>query len=242
MCSIFGYVARQNKSIDLGIVREIVSANISRGPHAFGFSWIDSVGTLRAYRQAGRLTDQMGALSMARDARMLIGHLRYATHGSPADNINNHPHPCDGGWVVHNGVIRNDDELVKEYRLPMVSVCDSEVLALLIERSQGARIERVVEGIDKTEGQLAMMGLWSRPGLLVAGRRGNPLHFGHHGTGTYLATLRDGMPGKATPMAEGKVVQFARSNGKIVMRSKSVHKARATQSVLFDDDGEYAGG
>jgi hypothetical protein len=48
-----------------------------------------------------RVSDHLGLLQMAADARMLIGHCRWATQGDPADNINNHPHAADGGWIVH---------------------------------------------------------------------------------------------------------------------------------------------
>lgn len=49
----------------------------------------------------------------ARGALALIGHCRWATHGSPADNRNNHPHPAGRGWIVHNGVVFNHGELAE---------------------------------------------------------------------------------------------------------------------------------
>ena len=69
MCSIFGFIVRGSSSPDLKTLGNIVRANIVRGPHSFGFSWIDGDagwkgGRLHCYRQNGRLTDQMGALSM----------------------------------------------------------------------------------------------------------------------------------------------------------------------------------
>ena len=36
-------------------------------------------------------------------AVVLIGHCRYATHGTPLDNRNNHPHVAGGGYYVIRG-------------------------------------------------------------------------------------------------------------------------------------------
>jgi hypothetical protein len=93
-------------------------------------------GRLRAYKQCRPAHRSPGVLAMARG--------RADAHRAPAlrdarrrgeHNINNHPHPADGGWIVHNGVVRNYERLVRDRRLCPVSECDSEVLGLLIERS-----------------------------------------------------------------------------------------------------------
>src|SRR5689334_17088742 len=131
MCAIFGFISRGKSTVSLESLARIVRGNVNRGPHAFGFAWITGDGRLHSFKQSGRLTDHLGVLNMTRGARMLIGHLRYATHGDPAANINNQPHPADGGWLVHNGVIRNYESLVTRHHLWTNSECDSEVLGLL---------------------------------------------------------------------------------------------------------------
>ena len=78
---------------DLKLLRRLATVTEQRGPHAFGFAWVDGRGRLRSYRQTGRITDHLGLLAAARDARLLIGHTRWATQGDPADNLNNHPTP-----------------------------------------------------------------------------------------------------------------------------------------------------
>src|SRR6185369_7923430 len=120
---------------------------------AFGFAWIDSQGRLKSFRQTGRISESLGLLAMARDARMLIGHCRFATQGLPANAINNHPHPVDGGWLVHNGTIQGYDDLVERHDLYPVSRCDSEVLGLLIERSKGTLIERCRIAVQEVASQ-----------------------------------------------------------------------------------------
>lgn len=209
MCSIFGFVARRSSPVDLATLRRIIGANIARGPHAFGFAWIDSRDRLHCFKSPGRLTDHLKMLPVLRDARMLVGHLRYATHGDPQDNTNNHPHPCDGGWLVHNGVVGNYRELVQAGGLLPTGRCDSELIARLIERSDEDRpVQRAVDAVERTDGSLAILSLWARPGTLVAARRGNPLHFGMTASGLYLATLRDGLPGIVRAIPDHTAVEL----------------------------------
>nr|MBA3776947.1 class II glutamine amidotransferase [Betaproteobacteria bacterium] len=162
MCAIFGFIARRpDARVNLRTLAAIARGNVARGPHAFGFAWVDVLGRLRMYKQTGRLVDHLGVLSMARDARMLIGHLRYATHGDAGNNLNNHPHPADGGWIVHNGVLRNYEPLIARHRLRPVSECDSEALGLLIEQSEDPSLSgRVADAVNAADGPLAMLGIW----------------------------------------------------------------------------------
>jgi glucosamine 6-phosphate synthetase-like amidotransferase/phosphosugar isomerase protein len=220
MCGVFGFVSRDGGKLNLGVLARVARVTERRGPHAFGFAWIDGRGRLKCYKQTGRITDQLGLLAMAADARMLVGHCRFATQGDPADNINNHPHPADGGWIVHNGQVRNYTELVQAFNLFPVSACDSEVLGLLVEQGEGGVLERcraAVQAVcpDEEPGSLfaarsplVLLGLWPRPDRLVAVRRGNPLHLGRTEQGYYLASLADGLPGDVRALGEGTAHLF----------------------------------
>src|SRR5262249_34479556 len=137
-----GFVSRDGGQMDVELLGRIAEVTERRGPHAFGFAWIDRRGRLKCYKQTGRITDHLGLLMMAADARMLIGHCRFATQGDPADNINNRPHPADGGWIVHNGMVREYRRLLDAFDLYPVSACDSEVLGLLIEQGKGSVLDR----------------------------------------------------------------------------------------------------
>ena len=169
-----------------------------RRRHAFGFAWIDRAGRLRCYKQQGRISSSIDLLRMAAGVRFVIGHCRWVTQGSPADNINNHPHPCDGGWIVHNGQIHNYASVLERFNLWPNSDCDSEVLALRIEQESGRLLDAVLS-VEKSP--LVVLGLW-KPGRLVAVRQGNPLSIGVAADGFYLGSLPFGLPGKVSPMPD----------------------------------------
>lgn len=156
---------------------------------------------MKTYKAAGRLTDQGDVLDrVADEAVFLIGHLRWATHGSTGDNINNHPHPCDGGWIAHNGVVGNYTQLIHDYDLLPNSKCDSEVIGLAIEEAVDSsllmRVAQTINAVDDGSA-LAMTGLWNNPDptLLIA-RRGNPLSVSRTRHGMYFASLPTGLPGQ----------------------------------------------
>lgn len=215
MCGLFGFVANNNQRLDMKRLQRIAQVTESRGPHAFGFAWIDAVGRLKMFKQSGRISDHLAVLAMARDARMLVGHCRFATHGDPRNNLNNHPHPCDGGWLVHNGVIGDYRELIDEYDLAPVTQCDSEVLAQLIERLDGSLVDRAIGAVQIAGGSpLAMLALWRNPQRLIAVRSGSqPLHVGESREGSYLASLSDGLPGKPWMIHNHRALAFSFRGG-----------------------------
>jgi glucosamine 6-phosphate synthetase-like amidotransferase/phosphosugar isomerase protein len=209
MCAIFGYLAKKGKRVGVADLARIAAANVGRGPHAFGFAWVTADGRLRCYKQAGRVTDYIGLLAMARDAVALVGHLRYATHGSPGNNLNNHPHPCDGGWLVHNGVVGNYESLLTRRKLNPVSECDSEAIAQLVEVEEGKLAPRVGAALEECDGAHAVLGLWARPVKLIAGRAGNPLHQSFGEEGHYFATMANGLPGNVQVVPSDAVVEYS---------------------------------
>src|SRR5262245_55095300 len=181
---------------------------MSRGPHAWGMAWLDSKGRLKRFKQTGRVVDHLGLLAMAADAKFLIGHCRWATMGDPGNNLNNHPHPADGGWIVHNGQIRDYEGVVRTFDLHPNTCCDSEVLGLLIEQVSGRLIDRCVETVlSVAKSPLVLLGLW-KPGRLVAVRQGNPLHVGATAGGYYLASLAEGLPGEVMSVKDDTALEF----------------------------------
>jgi glutamine---fructose-6-phosphate transaminase (isomerizing) len=213
MCGVFGFVSYDGTGPDLRRLARVARATMARGPHAFGFAWLDWSGRLKMFKRTGRIADHLGLLAMAAGARALVGHCRWATHGDPANNLNNHPHPADGGWIVHNGVVANHEELAAEYGLHPVTDCDSEVLGLLVGLGRGPLRERCAAAAAVARGRLVTLGVWGRPARLVAVRAGNPLSVGmvRGGERYYLGSLPDELPGVVSEIPDGTGVEFGAS-------------------------------
>ena len=210
MCGIFGFVAKKNTRVNLSVLRAIATITESRGPHAWGIAWVDGAGKTRTYKQPGAITDSLALLAMAKDARLLIGHCRWATHGDPENNTNNHPHDGGDSWIVHNGVIGHYEAIAERHRLDLFTDCDSEVLGAMIRDFTGKPMARAKRACTEAMGDnpFAMMALW--PDRLIAARANNqPLHVGETKDSFYLASLAYGLPGFVRPIANGEIVEYA---------------------------------
>lgn len=224
MCGVFGFAAYNGVGPNMKRLRSIAVNTMSRGPHAFGFSWIDGNGRLRMYKRVGRIVDHLDTLELAADAKFLIGHCRYATHGNPSSNINNHPHPADGGWIVHNGQIGHYRTIAERNGFEPVTDCDSEVLGMLIEGGQGGLLERCTAAVlESHRTPLVMMGLWSRPARMIVARLGNPLAIGRckHDR-FYFASYADKLPGAVSEIEDGTIMEFTASRLKRSLQLEGV--------------------
>lgn len=214
MCGVFGFCGNEGQKFKMETMQKIARVTERRGPHAFGFAWIDARDRLHAFKRTGRISDHISLLEMASDAKMLIGHTRYATAGDPAVNINNHPHPCDGGWMVHNGQVFNYEDLLIEKDLHPSSDCDSEAIALMIEQADGSKTERCISAVNSVASSaLVILAMWARPNKIVAVRRGNPLHVAESPRGLYLASLSEGLPGVVRSLADNHALTLSNEKG-----------------------------
>jgi hypothetical protein len=178
MCGIFGFITKDGRGPNLERLRRIAIQTQRRGQHAFGLAWVAADGRLHTFKRPGAASENLEDLERCAGAQVVIGHCRWATHGTPADNRNNHPHRAGRGWIVHNGIVRNHGALVRQHCLSVRTQCDSEVLGLLLAKSPGSLEERAARTAKAADGLLAILGVWANPVRLLIVRHGNPLWIG----------------------------------------------------------------
>ncbi|NLF29473.1 MAG: hypothetical protein GX591_01145 [Planctomycetes bacterium] len=227
MCGVFGFITSDGHGPEIARLRRLALVTQSRGAHAFGLAWLDADGEIQTFKQPGPASRYLDELNRCRDAVVMIGHCRYATHGSPRDNRNNHPHVAGAGVIVHNGVIHNHQQLVQHYRLAQQSQCDSEVLGLLMARGAGSIARRSAWTANQARGDLAILGIWRAPARMLVARRGKPLHIGRSRHGFYFASLPDGLPGKAKPVADNSTRVLAYDEGLLRLEDDTLRIADA---------------
>ena len=106
MCGIIGYIG--NKQAHSILLKGLGKLEY-RGYDSCGIAV--AAGGVEVYKDAVRV-EALGKTSPGLKGTTGIGHTRWATHGAPSQ-VNAHPHlDCTGNIaVVHNGVIRNFQEL-----------------------------------------------------------------------------------------------------------------------------------
>ena len=95
------------------------------------------------------------------DANVIMGHTRMTTQGNEKFNPNNHPFYGKVGntpfALAHNGMLMNDDELQKKYRLPKTNIeTDSYVAVQLLERQPDLSFESMAKVAEELEGSFTL--------------------------------------------------------------------------------------
>lgn len=185
MCGIVGYVGpKSTQEVLLGGLRRLEY----RGYDSAGISVI-SGGQLATRKKAGKLDNLVADIKAhpIADARIGIGHTRWATHGAPTDQ-NAHPHL--GGQssklaLIHNGIIENFSELKQELLdagTSFASETDSEVAAHLIAKEYEASKDLVSafgKVVNRLHGAFTILVIHEDfPDLILAARKNAPLVIG----------------------------------------------------------------
>jgi glutamine---fructose-6-phosphate transaminase (isomerizing) len=193
MCGIVGATSRKGAVLQ-GMIEGLRVLEY-RGYDSCGVAVSDG-GEVRIRRKVGRLAELEklladGALS---EARVGVGHTRWATHGQPSDE-NAHPHSDGSGRLalVHNGIVENYLELRRELQAEgrvFTSETDTEVLSHLVGRelARGRGLADAVRAaLKRVRGYYAIAAM-STGGSLVGARQGPPLVVAATGDAAYLGS------------------------------------------------------
>jgi glucosamine--fructose-6-phosphate aminotransferase (isomerizing) len=143
---------------------------------------------LNVYKKKGKVAElEETLIGKNLEAKIGIGHTRWATHGEPSDR-NAHPHTSAGGEIamIHNGIIENyaqikQDLLNKGYTF--TSDTDTEVLLNFIEdikKNNECSLEEAVRiALKRVTGAYCILVIeQSNPDTIIAARKGSPLVIG----------------------------------------------------------------
>lgn len=154
-----------------------------RGYDSAGIAYIDG-SKIVVIKKNGRLYNVSDSINDNGTtwAKVAIGHTRWATHGKPSE-INAHPHTSGKIAVVHNGIIENYVELVKQVEAQgkkIISETDTEVIAHLIDlNNSDTLLEKVKQTTSILEGAYAIAVISEDyPEEIVVARKKSPIVIG----------------------------------------------------------------
>jgi glucosamine--fructose-6-phosphate aminotransferase (isomerizing) len=185
MCGIVGYIG----------YREAYPILI-KGLKRLEYRGYDSAGImlycgddLAVTKTKGKVSDlEQKSHALAKsNAKIGIGHTRWATHGVPND-VNSHPHVSNSGKIalIHNGIIENYDSIKRELTkrgYVFHSDTDTEVLVNLIEDvkiKENVKLGKAIQiALQKVIGAYAIAVFdLDKPNELVVAKLGSPLAIG----------------------------------------------------------------
>jgi len=181
VCGIIGYVGKDEV---VPVVLDGLRRLEYRGYDSAGMAVMSSDHEIQILRAAGKLGNlERLAYNNPLRGSIGLGHTRWATHGAPTE-ANAHPQTDSSGRVavVHNGILENYSSLRRELiadGTALTSDTDTELIAQLLGREEGALPDRVLRVLPRLQGQFAVVALsGADPDLLVAFRQGPPLVVG----------------------------------------------------------------
>jgi glucosamine 6-phosphate synthetase-like amidotransferase/phosphosugar isomerase protein len=193
MCGIAGYSVSPRSSVDRTLAAQALLAGIAeRGADAAGYAWRGADSEVRVHKQQSGATALIERMTLPAEATQVLIHVRDYTKGHPTIAANNHPIRHGVVVGIHNGVIRNDEQIFAKHGFerhePDMTV-DSEAIFAIAEATDSNP-----RALDQLHGSMASAWLDERrPGILQLARGiGRPL---------WLGRVRDGVFFASTPAA-----------------------------------------
>jgi glucosamine 6-phosphate synthetase-like amidotransferase/phosphosugar isomerase protein len=224
LCGIAGYSLALDSTVERTVAaRALLTGIAERGADAVGYAYRIPGAPIAVHKQRSGATALLERISVPEQATKLLVHVRDYTKGHPSLIANNHPVRHGSIVGIHNGIIKNDDELFEQYGIaraePGMTV-DSEIIFALAERSRG----RTADALQELYGSMATAWLdEGRPELLLARGLGRPLWLGKTKKEMFFASTRValelvesyvGIKLRKSELPEGTIV--AVESGKIV--------------------------
>jgi glucosamine--fructose-6-phosphate aminotransferase (isomerizing) len=193
MCGIVGVISHENMAQK---ILEGLKKLEYRGYDSAGIALVVD-GAFKTVKQEGKIVNLEKAVKKSDilsfqafgkekslQAKTLIGHTRWATHGRPSQE-NAHPHASSQVCVVHNGIIENYQEL-KELLLKtgakFLSETDSEVIPHLVEynlQSSKDIKSAIMKTLTQIKGSYALAMIFHGDEEFIAiAKKGSPLLVG----------------------------------------------------------------
>jgi asparagine synthetase B (glutamine-hydrolysing) len=194
MCGIGG-VVRKNLDFEvseLDITNALCGLQ-SRGSDATGIAWeTDDVSKSWLVLKTNVCAEDFVKLDIYKESlpeivksRVILMHTRYATHGKPENNLNNHPIHNADGLIIHNGVVYTGEKIEAQ------GETDTEQMLLKMQKFG------IKDGLSKITGSAAFFYVNFKSGKMYVYAHTSPMEYMKDDNGFVFAStekvLVDGM-------------------------------------------------
>lgn len=194
MCGIAAMLLEPKYRTDqeLNEIRDLITENIlvneERGKDATGIAVIQKDGTVLVEKMASKASDFVKSevyldllQKINHQTVSILGHTRMPTKGDVKYEYNNHPIMSGSVIGIHNGHIKNDDELFARCDCRRTGQVDSEIIFQILNKcgADGFKtdnIERLMHGMKVMEGKYTFLAVTKHsPEKLLVVKHSNPL-------------------------------------------------------------------
>lgn len=179
MCGLFGFADTHHRLTQRQVNRltkALAVASEVRGTDATGIAF-NTKNRLTVYKRP--LAAHTMRFQVPEGVNTVMGHVRLTTQGSEKKNHNNHPFigkiRSEHFALAHNGILHNDVELQKTWKLPKTRIqTDSFVAAQMLERIGVLDIQSLAQVAQELEGTFTLALLDEKNSLYFV-KGNNPL-------------------------------------------------------------------
>jgi glucosamine 6-phosphate synthetase-like amidotransferase/phosphosugar isomerase protein len=167
-----------------------MAAISERGSDAAGYCYRGPDVALAIHKRRSGASSLLDSIRVPVRARQALVHVRDYTKGHPSLEANNHPIRHGSVVGIHNGIIRNDEEIFAEYGFeraaPHMTV-DSEAIFALMELERSS-----ARALDRLYGSMATAWMDEREpdAMYLARGMGRPLWIGEGRNALFFASTK----------------------------------------------------
>lgn len=194
MCGIAGYSLGLDSRVERTVAARALLAGIAeRGADAVGYAFRQPRSAITIHKQRSGATALLDRIRVPEEATQLLVHVRDFTKGHPSLSANNHPIRHGAVVGIHNGIIKNDEEIFAEFGFeraaPRMTV-DSEAIFALMELERSS-----AKALDRLYGSMASAWLDERePDVMYLARgMGRPLWIGEGRNELFFASTKSAL-------------------------------------------------
>jgi glucosamine 6-phosphate synthetase-like amidotransferase/phosphosugar isomerase protein len=191
MCGIAGYCLSPESPVDRTLAAQALLAGIAeRGADAVGYAWRAGDPAVTVHKQRTGASALLDEIDVPASALQVLVHVRDYTKGHPTIPANNHPIRHGAVVGVHNGVIRNDEDILAAHgiaRAEREMTVDSEAILALAELADSR-----ADALEELHGSMAAAWLDERrpETVFLARGIGRPLWLGWARREVFFASTR----------------------------------------------------
>jgi len=194
LCGIAGYSLSRESAVDPTLAAQTLMAAISeRGSDAAGYCFRGPSVELHVHKRRAGASELLDEISVPTGATQVLVHVRDYTKGHPSLNSNNHPVRHGSVVGIHNGIIKNDEEIFEKYgfqRGEAEMTVDSEAIFALAEQERSR-----AKAFEELYGSMATAWLDERdPDVIFLARGiGRPLWVGEGKQELFFASTKSAL-------------------------------------------------
>ena len=240
MCGIAGFSLGHGSSVGGTLAARALLAGIAeRGADAVGYAHRGQDSPISVTKLRGGASALFEDMALPASSSSALVHVRDFTKGHPEIAANNHPIRHAEVVGIHNGIIENDDEVLRRHGLdraePNMTVDSEAIFALMHHREHDPR------SLSELRGAMAAAWMDERDGrtLFLARGRLRPLWIGGNGSDLFFASTRralamvEAIAGTRLRVREVREGRFLRVEGGTVVSERRFRPGRGYRETGY---------